>query len=281
MQTRDVPQLELPPRVGFSKVRVTRITGVRPPQIGARLYPRNKERVLRKLLVGVLAGAVMLAVAAIAYAETQTTYSQKYTTNKAGKSAGTNFDTTSIDPENSAENEQPAKTRKLVIGFPAGTKIVQSVKPYCAQLDESAENVCPKNTQIGSGTAEVRLKFPGSAPIPAKVTAYNRKGGLWLYVVPQVAGQAPVVIKPNFQGLKLVTNLTPLCVLNDCATNGEAVLTAFHLDTKAYSKGKGKKRKNFITTPKTCKAVGFKFTADFTYDDGSTKHFDDVQKCKK
>jgi hypothetical protein len=231
----------------------------------------------------------MLAVAAIAFAATQTTYSQKYTVSKAGKSAGTNFDTTSIDPDNSAENQQPAKTRKLVIGFPAGTKIDQSVKPYCATLDESANDVCPKNTQIGSGTAEVRLKFPGSAPIPAKVTAYNRKKGLWLYVVPQVAGQAPVVIKPTFQGLKLVTVLTPLCVLNDCATNGEAVLTKFHLDTKAYSKTvkvkKGKKKvkktTNFITTPTKCTAAGWKFTADFTYDDGTTKHLDATEACKK
>src|SRR3954452_3817362 len=145
--------------------------------------PRNKERVLRKLLIGALAGAVVLAVAAVAYAATQTTYSPSYTTNKVGKSAGTHFDTTSIDPDNQDENEQPAKTRKLVIGFPGGTKIDQSVKPYCANLDESANDPCPKKTQIGSGTAEVRLKFPGSAPIPAKVTAYNRKKGLWLYVV--------------------------------------------------------------------------------------------------
>src|SRR3954454_21893659 len=155
----------------------------------------------------------MLAVAAVAFAATQTTYSQKYTTNKAGKSGGTNFDTTSIDPDNSAENQQPAKTRKLVIGFPAGTKIDQSVKPYCAQLQEDANDVCPKNTQVGSGTAEVRLKFPGGAPIPAKVTAYNRKKGLWLYVVPQAPGQAPVVITPTFKGLKLTTILKPLCVL--------------------------------------------------------------------
>ena len=236
---------------------------------------------MRKLLVGVTAGVVMLAVAAIAFAATQTTYSQKYTTNKAGKSAGTNFDTTSIDPDNTAENKQPAKTRKLVIGFPTGTKIDQSVKPYCATLDESANDVCPKNTQIGSGTAEVRLKFPGSAPIPAKVTAYNRKKGLWLYVVPQVAGQAPVVIKPTFQGIKLVTILTPLCVLNDCAKNGEAVLTKFHLTTKAFKKGKGKKTKFFITTPKKCTAAGWKFTADFTYDDGTTKHLESHQTCKK
>ena len=239
---------------------------------------------MRKLFVGALAGAVVLVAAAVAFAATQTTYSQKYTTNKAGKSAGTNFDTTSIDPDNTAENQQPAKTRKLVIGFPAGTKIDQSVKPYCTKLDESSNNPCPKNTQIGSGSAEVRLKFNTTQPIPAKVTAYNRKSdgnkGLFLYVVPQVAGQAPVVIKPTFQGLKLVTVLTPLCVLNDCATNGEAVLTKFHLDTKAYKKGKGKKTKFFIKSPAKCPTAGWLFTADFTYDDGTTKHLTSIQKCK-
>jgi hypothetical protein len=239
---------------------------------------------LRKLLIGAIAGAVMLAVAAIAYAATETTYSQSYTTTKAGKSAGTIFKTSSIDTANTEENQQPAKTRKLVIGFPKGTKIDQSVKPYCAQLDESANDVCPKNTQVGSGTAEVRLKFPGTAPIPAKVTAYNRKSGgtkgLWLYVVPQVAGQAPVVIKPTFKGLKLITVLTPLCVLADCAKNGEAVLTKFELTTKAYKKGKGRKTRFFITTPKTCTKAGWKFTADFTYDDSTTKHLESHQKCK-
>jgi hypothetical protein len=252
---------------------------------GARLYPRNKERVLRKLLVGVLAGAVILAVAAIAYAETVTTYSQKYTSNKVNKSVGTVFKTSSIDEENTDENSQPKKTRKLVINFPSGTKIDQTVKPYCTNLDESANDPCPKNTQIGSGTAEVRLKFPGSAPIPAKVTAYNRKSdgnkGLFLYVVPQVAGQAPVVIKPVFSGLKLTTNLTPLCVLNDCATNGEAVLTKFELTTKPYKKGKGKKTRFFQRSPKKCPSAGWKFAADWTYDDGSTDHKESLQTCKK
>jgi hypothetical protein len=238
---------------------------------------------LRKLFIGAITGAVMLAVVAIAYAETQTTYDQKYTTNKAGKSVGTVFDTTSIDPDNTEENQQPAKTRKLVIGFPAGTKIDQGVKPYCANLqeDDPEGQVCPKKTQIGTGTAEVRLKFPGGAPIPADVTAFNRKKGLWLYVVPRQAGQAPVVIKPTFKGLKLTTNLVPLCVLNDCATNGEAVLTKFHLDTKAFKKGKGKKTRYFIKSPKTCTKAGWKFTAAFTYDDGTTKNLESVQTCRK
>jgi gas vesicle protein len=236
---------------------------------------------LRKLLIGALAGVVVLAVAAIAYAATETTYSQSYTKNKVKASVGTIFKTSSIDEANTEENQQPKKTRKLVIGFPAGSKIDQGVKPYCKELDESANDPCPKNTKIGSGTAEVRLKFNGTAPIPANVTAYNRKKGLWLYVVPQVAGQAPVVIKPNFKGLKLITNLTPLCVLNDCAKNGEAVLTKFELKTNAYKKGKGKKTRYFLRAPATCTSKGWKFTGDWTYDDQTTEHLESIQKCTK
>jgi hypothetical protein len=241
---------------------------------------------VRKLLLGAITGAVMLAAAAIALAATQTTYSQKYTTNKVKRSAGTIFKTSSIDPDNTTKNQQPKKTRRLVILFPAGTKIDQGVKPYCKELKEAEDNPCPKNTKIGSGTAEVRLQFGGDGGIiPAKVTAYNRKKGLWLYVVPQAPGQAPVVIKPGFKGLKLITNLKPLCVPPgtppSCGDLGEAVLTKFELKTNTYKKGKGKKTRFFIRTPANCPKKGWKFAADWTYDDATTEHKQSFQKCKK
>jgi hypothetical protein len=220
----------------------------------------------------------MLATAAIAFAVTQTTYKQTYTSNKAGKSVGTNFETTSIDPDNTAGNQQPSAAREVDIIFPKGSAIDQTTVAFCQNLDESANNPCPKNTQIGTGTAEVRLKFPGGAPIPAKVTAYNRKKGLWLYVVPQVTGQAPVVLKPEFHGLTLVTKIAPLCVVNDCATNGEAVLTKFTLNTKAFKKGK----KTFIKSPTTCPKAGWIFKATFKYDSPTPPaNLSSIQKCKK
>lgn len=236
---------------------------------------------MRKLLIGAIAGAAMLAVAAIAFAATETTYSQSYSKNKVKSSVGTIFKTSSIDTANTAENQQPKKTRKLVITFPAGTKIDQGVKPYCAVLHEDQTDPCPKNTKIGTGTAEVRVKYPGFAPIPASVTAYNKKKGLWLYVVPSVNGQAPVVIQSNFQGLKLITNLKPNCVLNDCAKNGEAVLTKFELTTKAFKKGKGKKTRIFFRAPANCPKAGWLFTGDWTYSDATTEHKESRQACKK
>jgi predicted Zn-ribbon and HTH transcriptional regulator len=235
---------------------------------------------VRKLLLGAIAGAVMLAVAAIAMAATDTTYTQTYTNKKAGKSTGTFFKTTSIDSSNTANNMQPSPTRRLTITFPKGTKINQKAAPFCKQLqeDEPNGNVCPKKTKIGDGHAEARLKFNGTAPIPATVTAYNRKKGLWLYIVPQAPGQAPIVLKPKFKGLRLITNVPPLCVLNDCATNGEAVLTEFDLTTKAIKKHK----KVFLTTPAKCTKAGWTFKALFEYDPGTPpKPLSFTQKCKK
>ncbi|MEA2458583.1 MAG: hypothetical protein QOC95_1555 [Thermoleophilaceae bacterium] len=233
---------------------------------------------MRKLLLGAITGAVMLAVAAIAMAATDTTYSQKYTSPKVSTSVGTNFSTTSIDNENTAGNNQPAAAREVDITFPKGTLINQTAAPFCKNLDESADNPCPTKTKIGGGSAEVRLKFNGTAPIPASVTAYNRKGGLFLYVVPSVQGQAPVVLKPVFKGITLVTKIAPLCVLNDCATNGEAVLTKFKLNTKAIKKG----TKTFIKSPAKCPKAGWQFIGTFKYDAPTpVKKLSSLQKCKK
>jgi hypothetical protein len=248
-----------------------------------RQYPRNKETVLRKLLIGAITGAVMLAVAAIALAATEQTYSQKYVNkngkglNKVNSSVGTFFKVTAIDHANTANNEQPSPAREVKIAFPAGSKIDQSTVPYCARLDESATEVCPKNTKIGGGSAEARIKLPGYPPIPAKVTAYNRRKGLFLYIVPQAPGQAPIVLKPTFKGLLLITKIAPLCVAGDCAANGEAVLTKFQLTTKPFTKAK----KTFIKAPPNCPKAGWKFEATFKYADKTSKTLKSFQTCRK
>ena len=90
----------------------------------------------------------------------------------------------------------------------------------------------------------MRLKFPGSAPIPAKVTAYNRKKGLWLYVVPQVSAQDPFLVTADFKGLTLAAQIPQQCVLYDCPNNGEAALTNLTLDLNKIKRGS----KAYLTT---------------------------------
>jgi hypothetical protein len=246
---------------------------------------------LRKLLIGALAGVVVLAVAAIAMADTTQTFEQKYTASKPGKSTGTAFKTTSSEDNNPEKNNQPKATRQFNIKFPPGSKIDYTAAPVCKNLDESANEVCPKNTKVGSGHATVLLPYPGTVPIDADVTAYNRKKGLFLYVVPNFPNQAPVVLKPKYVGLTLKTATPPNCIAStnqnghcvDSSGNpgAEAVLTEFDLKTKAITKGKGKKKKTYLKTPSKCTKAGWTFKADITYDDGSSVHPAFTQKCSK
>lgn len=244
---------------------------------------------MRKLLAGAIAGAVMLAVAAVALATTTQSFTQKYTSTKTSTSVGTAFSTASSEDQNAENNHQPKSTRQFNITFPAGSKINYKAAPVCANLDESADKPCPDNTKIGSGHAQVLLPFNGSAPILADVTAYNRVKGLFLYVV--APGQAPVVLKPTYSGLTLKTATPPNCIASTnqnghCVNNTgqpgvEAVLTEFDLKTKAIAKGKGKKRKVYLQTPKTCPKGGWTFKAQITYDDGSKATPQSKSPCKK
>jgi hypothetical protein len=244
---------------------------------------------LRKLLIGVLAGVLALAVAAVAIAETKQTFEQKYTAAKPNKSTGTSFKTTSSEDGNAEKNHQPKATRQFNITFPAGSKVDTSAAPQCKDIDESADDPCPKNTTVGSGHAQVVLPYPGFPTIIADVTAYNRKNGLFLYV--QAPGQSPVYLKPKFSGLTLKTATPPNCIAstnqnghcvnNDGSEGVEAVLTEFDLKTKAVTKGKGKKKKTFLKTPPKCTKAGWTFKASITYDDGSKATPKSTQKCSK
>lgn len=247
---------------------------------------------MRKLLIGAVAGVVMLVVAAIAMATTTQTFNQTYTTKKPNTSTGTKFQTNSSEDANDENNKQPKATREFDIKFPAGTKINYKAAPVCTNVDESAASPCPANTKIGTGHAQVLLPFKGTAPIDANVTAYNRKSegttGLVLFVEPQAPNQAPVFLKPVYKGLTLKTATPPNCIAStnqnghcvkgDGSDGVEAVLTEFDLTTKAVKKGK----KVYLKTPPKCpKTKTWTFTAKITYDDGTSVTKRAATKCKK
>ncbi|HEY0631152.1 MAG TPA: hypothetical protein VGC98_03785 [Thermoleophilaceae bacterium] len=246
---------------------------------------------MRKLLAGALVGAVVLAVAAIAYATTTATFNQSYI-NAKGKvvksrstSVGTSFATTSSEDQNAENNNQPKAAREFDVKFPAGSKVDTAAAPQCKNLDTSKDPPCPKNTKIGSGHAKVLPPFPGFAPIDAVVTAYNRKGGLWLHVVAQ---GNQVKLKPTFKGLTLKTAVPPTCIPpatdqgGQCKDAGgnpgkELILTEFDLKTKPAKKGKHV----FLKTPASCpKSKQWKFAAHIEYSDGSKADYPAVSPCK-
>jgi hypothetical protein len=246
---------------------------------------------VRKLVAGAVVGAVVLAIAAIAYATTTTTYNETFI-NKKGKlvktkstSVGTSFATSSSEDQNDANNHQPKAAREFDIIFPAGTKIDTAAAPQCKNLDTSKDPPCPNKTKIGSGNVQVLSPFPGDASIKGTVTAYNRKGGLWLHVV---ALGNQVKLKPTFKGRRLNTKVPPTCIppataqgseCKDSAGNPgkELILTEFDLKTKPAKSGKHV----FLKTPANCpKSKQWKFTAHVEYSDGSKQDYPAVSPCK-
>jgi hypothetical protein len=238
-----------------------------------------------------MVGAVVLAVAAIAYATTTATFEQSYI-DKKGKlvksrstSVGTSFKTTSSEDQNAENNHQPKAAREFDVKFPAGSKVDTGAAPQCKNLDTQKDPPCPNNTKIGSGHAQVLSPFVPSDPLDATVTAYNRKGGLWLYVV-SLGNQ--IKLKPTFKGLTLKTAVPPTCIPPSTNQGGqckdangnpgkELVLTEFDLKTKPAKKGK----KVFLKSPPSCpKSKLWKFSAHIVYSDGSTADYPSTSACK-
>jgi hypothetical protein len=233
---------------------------------------------MRKLVIGGLVLVAALAVAAIAAAATQTTYTQRFLSNRTSTPTGTHLAATAVDPDNKNAGGQPAPPRELDISFPTGTTINQSAAPVCGSFDPSLADPCPPNTRVGSGTAELLEKFPGSDPITADVTVYNRKSGLWLFVVPQVSAQDPFLVTADLKGLTLAAKIPQQCALYDCQRNGEAALSSLTLDLNKIRSGS----KVYLTTPRGCGTSGWRFKATFRFDaptpaQTTTK----LQKCRK
>jgi len=222
---------------------------------------------LRKSLIAVLCGALVLGIAAVASAAVTQTFELKFTTKKPKSSTGFLSKLTTRDP---SVIKTPAVS-KVVITFPKGTKLDTSTAPYCkatfaALARKGGEQLC-KSSQIGSGSAIVNAKpLPVGAKLDgivnAKVYAFNKKNAIIFLAQNSVAPQA---FAGTVRGNVLTVNVPPLPPPND-----PAVLTDFSLNVKARSvkvgKGRHAKRKNYATTPSTCPKSGkWTTTAKFTY----------------
>jgi hypothetical protein len=257
---------------------------------------------MRKLAVVALAGILTLAVAAVAIAASGTSgttvqqYDQKYSQKKVNKSTGTTFSTSSTDEQNSAKNKQPKRVTNFDITFPRGSKIDSKAAPQCKASDsdfanaESPDDACPRGSKIGSGKVAARTPFNGVADFTGTVTAYNANKGLILFVNVQSANQT-LVLRPKFRGLRLLTPVPQTCIPpnrpdQDCRPGGtgepqEAILTNFELKTSPKSSGRGSKRRQMITTPKTCPSGGWTFEADIKYADGTSTNIPTKSPCSR
>lgn len=241
-----------------------------------------------KKLIGALAGVLVFAVAGVAFAATVGTYEGSYTKKTISTSSG--FHVLITSSEDGVAGSKPSNpVRDTLLKFAPGTKINPSVVPYCTasveEVQSTAGSACPAGSLIGTGTAEAVTGFgAGIDPVKETIKAFNRKNGLYLLLQPEGAVGQTAVLESKLSGLNLRTPVPPFCLPGgtppECK-NGEAVLTRFELTTKAKSKGSGKRKKNYITTPPKCTKKGFTTSFTVTYKDGTKETDTSKQTCSK
>jgi hypothetical protein len=233
---------------------------------------------LRKTIALAVAGALTLALAAVAVASPQFTYSfsTKFTQRHPGKSTGFKTDIETSDPGN--PQGVPKGANVIVVTFPRGTKFNSKALPTCSATPTNSaplnSGACDK-AKVGTGSSVVQaVGLPG--PVPGTITAYNARNAIIFYVKSTLAGTTvPVVLKGTLKGNKLTTNVGAQ-VPKPGGLN--LVITSFKLSITPYKKGK----KIYATTPKTCTGGKWVVKAHVTFDDGTVADYPSApSKCSK
>ena len=241
---------------------------------------------MRKVhLIGVLVGALALAISAVAAASPQfkQTAKLKYTVKKAQKPAGVSAELHATDPGAVPAGNQPGVTT-LKITF-KGAKANTKVGKLCKLPKTEAAN-CPANTKVGKGTALANLVGTDSTTGQPRITvglkqtvdAYQTTGGFY-FVVKGVDIQSTAILKATLSkkgvlSVNVARDVPPIF-------GNKIVLTDFLVDIKKVTTGKGRKQKALITTPKCPKSKKFSIVADFNYTDGTKKKVTAKQACKE
>lgn len=242
---------------------------------------------MRKVhLIGVMVGALALAISAVAVASPQfkQTVKAKYTTKKAQKPAGLSINLSATDPGANPPGAQPGvKTLKITF---SGAAINYKAATLCKVPKDQAES-CPGKTKIGTGTAKANLVGTNTATgqktvvpnLAQTVSVYAVSGGLYLVVkgttLPTTAILKATLSKKGALSVNVERDLPVI------PGGNKIVLTDFAVKINKLTKGKGKKLKSFITTPKCGKSKKFTIKSNFVYDDGSKKNITTKQKCSK
>ena len=211
----------------------------------------------------VLIGTVVIAAlaASVAIAATIQTYSQKFSVKHPGKSTGMTFSAKARDSSGGA----PTPAKRVVLTFPAGTKINAGALPKCTNA-----NNCPASSQLGTGKAKV---FLGSVGLPFDAKVYNRTGGLLVVINNPTDPAHPVVLKPRLVGLKLILDFPKLTVGGTRAIVAEVSVTTNKVGSGARA---------YTTTPKSCPSNhAWTFRSQFSYEDGTSKSMTSKSACTR
>jgi hypothetical protein len=230
---------------------------------------------VRKVLTGVVIGAVALVCAAVALAQTGTKqkYKETLTTKKTGKPTGTTITLSTSDPTNTSKQNQPDPARRLVFTFPKGFVIDQTTVSRCSATDtdfsQKGDAACPASSRVVTGSGTVNTGFPPpSTHIPITVHGYNGNGELLLYVISKTSFVIHAKVKSPKTRPVLDATVPPTCLPpGSPATNppcqfGEAPIDSIVLTLSRKTNGK----KAFLRTAKACpKSHKWAFALNVTF----------------
>ena len=237
----------------------------------------------RKLIVGFGTAVAALAVASIAYAAVNVTFSATASPNKANKPTGLKVNIASTDDTPGAL--QPPIMNRIVIKLPGGT-YNGSKFPRCklAALQAKGPNACPSKSKIGTGTGIGLARPVVEDPVNGKLTLFNgdKQGGkdaVLVYVFPDLGPTFVSVGKVSKSGGKytLDFNVPPIKTLPSAP---DASVTSVKTNTPRKTIKKGKRKFSLIIAPKKCSGT-WKASATFYFATGETKTVAFSQKCKK
>ncbi|MGH2978684.1 MAG: hypothetical protein ACRDLQ_03485 [Solirubrobacterales bacterium] len=238
---------------------------------------------LRKLFLGLGTAVAALALAGVAYAAVNMTFSASAKPNKANKPTGLKVSFTSADDTPGAL--QPPIMNRVVIKLPGG-KYNASKFPRCklASLQAKGPNACPRRSKIGRGTGIGLARPVVEDPVNGKLTIFNgaKQGGrdtVLVYVFPDLGPTFVSVGKVIKRRGKytLDFSIPPIKTLPSAP---DASVTSVKTNTPRKSIRKGKRKHYLIIAPRRCKRT-WKATGTFYFATGETKTVSYKQRCKK
>jgi hypothetical protein len=237
----------------------------------------------RKMIVGLGTAVTALALAGIAYAAVNVTFSATVSPNKANKPTALNVSVGSTDTTPGAL--QPPIMNRIVMKL-AGGKYNASKFPRCklASLQAKGPKGCPSGSKIGTGTGIGLARPVVEDPVNGKLTIFNgaKVGGrdtVLVYVFPDLGPTFVSVGKVIKTGskYKLDFNIPPIKTLPNAP---DASVTSVKTKTPVKRIRKGSRKYYLVIAPARCSGT-WKGTGTFYFANGETKTVPISQKCKR
>jgi hypothetical protein len=189
------------------------------------------------------------------------------------------------DPADPANNNRPKPSNSIDIFLAKGSVFSNKGAKQCTATDTQLQNqgitACPASSRVDNGKASQNsgeAKLKSGNPIALTVAAFNRKGGLILYLRAPALG-SQIVLRPSLKG-KAGSQFLHTVIPAFKIPNDEVILTKLKLATKARNIGKAVLLKSPPKAKCPAKTHKWTFKTKWNYRDGTKETKSATQKCK-